>query len=207
MMECGKLIVIDWDDTLLPTSHLDFLGYDPKKNIDLYTKNSLERLEKSIISLLIMAKMCGKVCIVTNSQEGWVDMSCGLFIPNVKEYIKDIDIISARSLYENKHPKNTIMWKIEAMNDCVRKWFRSPDVVTDFISLGDSFGDRHAAKIVGKGLSISTTKSIKFANDPTSEQLIYQQKLIHDSFPYICTHKNDIDLILDIPDIKNMKNI
>jgi len=199
-MDCGKLIIIDWDDTILSTTHLNSLGYraSRKFSIDSKMRDSLERLEKTAIELIKLAKTCGTVCIVTNSEEGWVDLSCKLFVPNLRDHIKDIDIISARTKYEKVYPMKPSLWKVAAMQDCVNKWFRSPDVITDFISFGDSFGDRHAAHIVGKDLAISTTKSVKFSDSPTTEQLAHQQELVLHTFPHLCTHPKDLDLMLTI---------
>ena len=148
--------------------------------------------------MLSLANECGKVCIVTNSETGWVALSCKMFMPNIYKQIKNIDIVSARSRYQDLYPNNPAFWKVAAMQDCVQKWFRSPDVITDFISFGDSTIDRLAAKTVGKKLSIATTKSVKFCETPTIEQLCRQQQLLFRTFPHLCTAKDDLDMMLTI---------
>jgi hypothetical protein len=201
-MDCGKLIIVDWDDTLLPTSMLGAKGYHPGRqfNLDNDTRENLKKLEESAIGWLELARSCGKVCIVTNSEEGWVDISGKLFVPNLHQYIRGnkLDIVSARTRYQKMFPDKPATWKVAAMHDCVRKWFRSPDVITDFISFGDSPIDRLAAITVGNNLSISTTKNVKFCQLPTTEQLHRQQQLVYQTFPHLCTAKNDLDMMLTI---------
>jgi hypothetical protein len=47
------------------------------------------------------AKTLGKIFIITNAAEGWVELSSHRFMPLVaKEIEEDITIISARTMYE-----------------------------------------------------------------------------------------------------------
>lgn len=193
-MQSGKLIILDWDDTIFSTSHFNNQGYFEKNELEEKCKMYLSLLEKKAISFINLAKTCGKVCIVTNSISGWVNTVCTRFFPNLLNHLEDIDIVSARTLYENKCPP--IKWKIFAMNDCIKKWFVSPEVVTDFVSFGDAFSDRYAAMEVVKKLPSSTVKSVKFVENPTIEQLYKQLHLIENIFPHIITHKDNIDLIM-----------
>jgi hypothetical protein len=197
-MDCGKLIILDWDDTLLPTSFLVKNNYKLEAQINENDKLKLKEVENIANMLIQMARLCGKVCIVTNADEGWVERSCQKFIPSVYKYIQDIDIISAKTKYSSVYPNKIHFWKVAAMTDCVQKLFKSPDVITDFISLGDSSTDRYAALSVGKSLPLSTVKSIKFYSSPTIEQLKKQQEFILRYFPYFCTNKNNMDMMLNI---------
>lgn len=199
-MSHERLIIIDWDDTLLSTSHINKLKYHLGENIhtDNSVKESLQDLEISIVNLLTRAKSYGKVCIVTNAEEGWVQMSCDKFCPKVAPMLADIDVISARSRYEIFCPENQTYWKVAAMQDCVKKHFSSPDQIADFISFGDSMTERLAAKTVGGALPKAKTKIIKFCDSPTIDQLYKQQQAIYQSLPYVCVHSNNIDAILVI---------
>lgn len=57
----------------------------------------------------------GKVYIVTNAAEGWVQLSANRFLPLVNAEIQTgITIISARERYEKLYPRNYQKWKVEA---------------------------------------------------------------------------------------------
>lgn len=57
----------------------------------------------------------GKIFIITNAAEGWVEMSSTRFLPLVaKEIENDITVISARSKYEKQFPHNYSEWKMRA---------------------------------------------------------------------------------------------
>jgi hypothetical protein len=51
--------------------------------------------------LLEKSKLNGKVLIITNAAEGWVELSAQRFMPKTAKILrKDIEIISARTRYE-----------------------------------------------------------------------------------------------------------
>jgi hypothetical protein len=51
--------------------------------------------------LLEKSKANGKVLIITNAAEGWVELSAQRFMPKTAKVLrKDIEIISARTRYE-----------------------------------------------------------------------------------------------------------
>lgn len=66
----------------------------------------LEELDVAALSLLKKSKLLGKVYIVTNAAQGWVEMSAKRFLPKVNGELHDIQIISARTKYEKLYPKN-----------------------------------------------------------------------------------------------------
>jgi hypothetical protein len=64
-------------------------------------KETLDNLDQASLKLLQTAKPLGKIFIITNAAEGWVEMSASRFMPLVsKEIEDDITIISARTMYE-----------------------------------------------------------------------------------------------------------
>ena len=76
---------------------------------------TLTKLDKVASELLTKSKAFGRVYIVTNATEGWVEISATRFLPKVREVIKNnVTIISARSNYNSLYPKDPLRWKIEA---------------------------------------------------------------------------------------------
>eukprot|EP00913_Durusdinium_trenchii_P015699 g14753.t2 len=104
------LVFFDWDDTLLPTSWISQQGWlnadgnlvDRPDEIILSREQQvlLQELEVKVEHTLLMAMRYGRVVIVTNAADGWVEMSCAAFMPGLRPLLDDIDIISARSSYE-----------------------------------------------------------------------------------------------------------
>jgi hypothetical protein len=59
------------------------------------------------VQLIAKAKTLGKVYMITNAADGWIELSAHRFLPKVfVELQKDIKIISARAHYERQFPRN-----------------------------------------------------------------------------------------------------
>ena len=93
----NSIIILDWDDTLLPTS---FLSPGGIFNLDIkLSKNDSEKLakiEKEVSNLLNSAIEKGEVFIITNADKGWVEFSASKFYPSIIGILSKIKIISAR---------------------------------------------------------------------------------------------------------------
>lgn len=147
-----NLVVLDWDDTLFPTSHLnpvdenlyDFL-------LEKYSKY-LTEIENQAIELLENCSKHCKVVIITNAKKGWVEFSSKRFMPRLHNILmKYVKIISARVDYEDQYPLNTYKWKELAF----QKLWECPDLqleksaMTNLITFGDSEYEMEAAKKFG----------------------------------------------------------
>eukprot|EP01084_Bolivina_argentea_P147239 257651_1 len=128
------VLIIDWDDTLLPSYYLQEIGLRPStkqqspsdktphKELSepqkLYVLLSLKKLEKLIHKLLHTAfSLVGdeNVIIITNAEQGWVELSCSTFMPNIFKILQKCTIISARSTFEKLYPSSAIEWKRRAI--------------------------------------------------------------------------------------------
>ena len=79
-------IIFDWDDTILCTTFLaphHHLIYDPNMKFPPTLQKRLTELDDVAYDLMHKAKQFGKVYIVTNAQEGWVELSANRFLPKV----------------------------------------------------------------------------------------------------------------------------
>ena len=76
--------IFDWDDTLLCTSHLEMVqrqyGAIPSQ-----VREQLASLERIVQTLLRQASKTGKVFIITNASEGWVQHSSSLCMPGLQD--------------------------------------------------------------------------------------------------------------------------
>jgi len=196
------VVIFDWDDTLLASSHLHQRGYrldttmPPNEEID----NGLKELEKSVVTLLSMAVEYGEVNIVTNAETGWVQMSAAKFMPAVLPLLDKVHVISARSTFEAAHPDAPLQWKYHAMHRRLSDHFPAVDSPPDrhIISFGDSHVEREAVRTVAKNFNNVRTKSVKFAERPSMEQLRRQIELVTNCFQYLYTFNGDLDLMLTI---------
>jgi len=191
--------VLDWDDTCLASSYLASHGYclDAVFTRKPEVEEQLRELEQSVIQLLHLTLSYGPVQIITNAETGWVQLSAQKFIPAVVPWLSKLSIISARSTYEGAYPKEPFRWKYCAFYDNLHSLFADrPHAPKNVISFGDSHVERQAVRSVTRGMSNVKTKSIKFAERPTMEQLLRQLELVRSCFSFIHNYESDIDLQL-----------
>lgn len=193
----STVIFIDWDDTLLCSSYLSGQGY--RLDSELESSSAIDRelkdLESSVIGLLRLAMTFGDVHVVTNAETGWVQLSAKKFLPGVMTVLDQVKVISARSTYEQMFPDQPVKWKFCAFQERLFTDSKSPKNV---ISFGDSHVEREAVRAVTRGLPITKTKSVKFAEKPSMEQLRRQLELVTNCFQYIHSHDGDLDLQLTV---------
>jgi len=99
--------MFDWDDTLCPSNwirknrpELSFFKPCPP---DPKFQRPLRELQIHVEAVLQLALKMGKVIIVTNAMEPWVETSCRNFLPSLMPYILDIPVIYARSVFDQYH--------------------------------------------------------------------------------------------------------
>jgi len=198
------VIFVDWDDTLLCSSYLSNAGYRLDSELDSSSPidRELKDLESSVVGLLRLAMSFGEVYVVTNAESGWVELSAKKFLPGVVSVLNDVKVLSARTTYEPTFPDAPVKWKFYAFQDRLFSESKSPKNV---ISFGDSHVEREAIRAVTRGLTNTKTKSVKFAEKPSMEQLRRQLDLVTNCFQYIHSHEGDLDLQLTVTVNTNRK--
>jgi outer membrane biosynthesis protein TonB len=194
-----NVIIFDWDDTLLASSFLSAKGYrldsaDRHHEVDA----QLKELEQSVVSVLSLAMSYGPTHIITNAESGWVQLSAQKFIPSVVPLLSKVTVHSARSTYESMFPENPLKWKYYAFQEKLASTFAEAKSEKHVVSFGDSHVEREAVRAVTKGLLNTRTKSVKFAERPSMEQLRRQLDLVTNCFHYILSHDGDLDLQLTV---------
>jgi hypothetical protein len=200
-LDKDTLIAFDWDDTLLCSSFLSSKGLrldsDPAKVKEL--ESQLTELSHSIIAVLSLALQYGPVTVVTNAETGWVQLSCQKFIPLVLPMLNKLTIISARSTYEPMFPGSPLKWKYYCFQERINA-LAAPGSKREknVLSFGDSHVEREAVRACTRGMTNTRTKSVKFAERPSMEQLRRQIELVTNCFQYIHNHEGDLDLQLTV---------
>lgn len=97
------VIIYDWDDTLCPSHwiqsqrpRMSFLKPAPDEE---WAQKPLRELEAQVTKLLTMSLELGRVVIVTNALEPWVETSCVNFLPGLLPVLEKIEVVYARSIY------------------------------------------------------------------------------------------------------------
>jgi len=196
----NTVIIFDWDDTLLASSFLSSRGYRLETTLERTPDidAQLKDLEQSVCAVLKLASSYGRVHIVTNAETGWVQLSAQKFIPAVVPLLDKFKVVSARSTYESMFPDCPLKWKFYAFQEKLNKTFGDLKSEKNVISFGDSHVEREAVRAVTKGFTNTRTKSVKFAERPSMEQLRRQIELVTNCFHYIVQHDGDLDLQLTV---------
>ncbi|KAF1332009.1 hypothetical protein FI667_g3734, partial [Globisporangium splendens] len=204
------VVVFDWDDTLCPSSWLHAENLLPKyRGHQILATHEQRRvlalIEANVVRLLKKAVSYGPVFVVTAAEYGWVEMSCALYLPSVQQMLElsDIHIVSARSWYEQTFGigGDSNSWKHEVMQLIARKCFANnsedaPDAYYNFVSIGDSMAERDACHSAVNLVPHTFAKTLKFVEHPSSEEIVQQVELTHDSFEQMCGWGSNLDLRL-----------
>ena len=196
-------IIFDWDDTLLSSSWLTDHGLrlDQTEDVPHSLASQLDALAGAVVALLSVAQRCGGVVIITNAETNWVQLSCQKFMPRLWPHVSGLRVVSARSTFEALHPDSPVDWKVQAFFQEICTAFSGtrPDDRKNILSFGDSVHERAAVHRVTSNMGpLTWTKSVKFVERPSVEQLKRQVDLVASCFEEICRHNDHLDLMLTI---------
>ncbi|MDC0230363.1 hypothetical protein OAK19_00220 [Aureispira] len=182
----NTILIFDWDDTLFPTSWFKSKGIR-KDNITKDITIQLEDLDNICIQFLKHAQNLGRIVIVTNSVNGWVKISSKLFLPQVHQFISEIDVISARGKFKNLPIKEC---KVQTFKELI------DNDILNILSFGDASNDRDALFLATKNQTGIYSKSFKFLQTPTVDELKTQLRLLTNTIDKLCNVHENLDLIL-----------
>jgi len=163
-------------------------------------ESQLTEISHSIIAVLSLALQYGPVTVVTNAETGWVQLSAQKFIPLVVPMLAKLTIVSARSTYESMFPDSPLKWKYYCFQERISAMAALSGGLKErnVLSFGDSHVEREAVRACTRGMPNTRTKSVKFAERPSMEQLRRQIELVTNCFGYIHSHEGDLDLQLTV---------
>ncbi|RLN78908.1 hypothetical protein BBJ28_00022819 [Nothophytophthora sp. Chile5] len=209
------IIILDWDDTILPNTHLAKLGFGDEEirfEIPDERASELENLAKEAEQFLSACLKIGSCFIVTNGLHGWVERSCQRFLPNLAPLLEKMTVISARGNFESVYPDRPVEWKIAVYRDLLvkrglahgsldspmesRGVYERRHEPQQVIALGDSQVDRCAAQYVARRTPDTLLKSIKFLDNPSMTQLQKQLHLMGGFLEQLSAHEEPLDLEL-----------
>jgi len=196
----GTLFIFDWDDTLMCTTFMDAMKIDLQSKMESISELwiDLDKLSSSALNILTTAMSLGKVVIITNAEEKWVEYSAQKFMPELIPILRQIRIISARTEYEKKYPGKYILWKFHAMSSVVN------ESIKNILSIGDSIVERESVMLIADTTSHDLyRKSIKLADKPTIVNLHKQLELLNLNIKQLTGLRKHLDLQLKVEEIKS----
>lgn len=170
---------------------------DKKVLLSKTLATDLADLEDTVIKILKEALRYGIVKVITNAEEGWVELSGARFMPRLTRFLQEqcIKVVSARSTYEADFPDSPSCWKTAAFAAEVDESF--PDMEQlNVLVLGDSLSEREAAHNLASRMPTSCVKSVKLVERPNVTQLQRQIALLHGSFRDLREHYGSFDVNL-----------
>ena len=193
-----KITILDWDDTILPTTWL-FRNCYQTGQLTEEQSVILERTQQSAYLFLQCVVECSnQVIIITNAEKEWVIRSCEAFFNPIYSYIQSkIRIFSARDEYSSQTSIDSSLWKqytFQRVLDEYRNCMSTKRM--SVFSIGDSLYERQAVMNYGKLNDDICVKSIKMMDGPSPSQLIKQQELITKYFPSMMNKFEHVDLKL-----------
>jgi hypothetical protein len=190
-----SLIIFDWDDTLCPSTWTKSHGYGTSEVASPTHRALLDQVARAEKQVLLTASAIGKVVVVTNAEEGWVDLSCRRWLPTLLPFMERIESKSARSTWEPEGLPLPVDWKAREFA-CLIDGFYGRDDVNSFnvLSIGDSPHERAALhRSMAKG---GHAKSIKLRLRPTPEQVVSALDLLASTLPKLVAHDGCLDLCI-----------
>ena len=209
-----RLMVIDYDDTLCPSS---WIAAAPERQATENDLAILQHVEESIAGLLRQADALGcSVVIITNADEEWVKFSSRRFLPRVVPLLARVRVVSARH-YEALYPGRSVCWKAAAFTHVAKAFFAAaedelaaaeacaaaaagrpappprPPPPREIISIGDSNDERLAVRAAARPLD-ATPKAIKLVDAPSLHTIACQLHTVATCLPFVAHGDFPIDV-------------
>lgn len=199
-MELNKnntIIILDWDDTLFPTSwvnnnEIDIINMSKQSYNKFFEKLdiSLNKLFNNLVSL-------GEVIIITNALLNWINISSKV-LPITNKLLKNnknINFVSARGEY-SPVTDNVNNWKKFAFVNELKKRTKHKNI-NNIISVGDAEYEYNALINLYDDKFLRLLKSVKFIRYPYNDNIVEQINILNKSIKNICLYKGHLDLVMN----------
>ena len=193
------LIILDWDDTLFPTTWVTSNRINLNNNIEkIKNQKYFKQLDDELSSFLITLKKYGEIIIVTNAMPEWIQLS-SVVLPKTSVILKDIKIFSARKMFQEKYPSNSMKWKELTFKEVLKQKYENKSFA-NIISIGDAEYEYNALinLINHEYNTAKILKSVKFIKNPSRNMLIEQLSTLKIAFPSISKKPTHLDLIVEL---------
>jgi len=194
-----SVIVLDWDDTILPTSWLERIrALTAGTPLRPEVQRQMANLCHVCSQTMAMAQQMGTVVFITNSAPGWVDQSCQLFMPQIYQQVRGHQIFA-------KPMHAPLTFKLASFRRECQAW-------RNVVSVGDGDAERAASlrlltppdrkMSAGRGDAAHDNrivKSVKLIEFPSCQQLIAEHEMLQVRLLDIVTFQGSLDLKARFP--------
>ena len=194
-----RLVVLDYDDTLSPSSWVAARHREKKSEMTAEEAQLLMEVEKGIGGLLQAVRALGcAVVIITNADREWVEYSCARYLPRCMDLLSKVHVVSARH-FEHVYPGRSVCWKAAAFTHVAKAFFATgnsdPRCRREIISIGDSNDERLAVRAAAAPLN-ATPKAIKLVDSPRLWTVARQLQTVAHCLPFLVysDHAVDVDV-------------
>eukprot|EP00644_Phytophthora_capsici_P013992 jgi/Phyca11/98579/e_gw1.3.924.1 len=188
-------------------------------------RKQLQNLELQVLQLLQLAARFGPVFIVTAASLPWVVASAEHFLPKVRQFLLDnqsqsgeterVQVVSARDWYHHQVGTggSQLQWKCATFEALcshlkVQEVFGRLKTRTDLISIGDArFEQKACVRMELKAGDFVRSKTIKFLDQPTLEELLEQLQMVYKMFDPMCQYDCGLHLCVSRKDFGNFHNM
>lgn len=210
-----NLFILDWDDTIFPTSHLTrgefrtFTEKDIYDNIDLI----FDEIDHKACALLYTMADFGIISIVTNASESWFKKSLKYF--RMLSYAIETCRVS---VFTADSAKNAIKMKESAaqeakiinFDNALDLHFTAKNIpektIVNLISIGDQDAESEAAFRMCTKYSYIRAKCLKLRPFPAVNIIEYQLQWIRDRLKSISTLDKKFEVIeVFVDNVPNLK--
>uniref|UniRef100_A0A7S1KZA1 Acid phosphatase n=1 Tax=Alexandrium catenella TaxID=2925 RepID=A0A7S1KZA1_ALECA len=192
----ATLFILDWDDTIMPTTWLHSAGLlaDPA-SVNRHW-GQLSVVADAAARTLSTLKQLGQIVIVTNAEEGWVQQSTVLFMPGLMMLLLGVQVISARTLYGQRIPNAPLEWKRLAFESIIGSFRKrlSPGQQANVVSVGDLVAEQAALRSATRDVPECWGKSMKLQEHPHLGQLVHEHQLLQSGIRWVVAQPRDLDL-------------
>jgi hypothetical protein len=195
-------ILIDYDDTLLPTTFLEENGITTHSKLekDSLTYQQLHELDTQVVKFLNLCYKFGNPIILTNAEKGWVLHSSKAFIPHTYKILSKMEIHSARERFSKQYKHARDWKKMLLLNDLKSTLLKSNFV----ISIGDSEYERSAVvHFCSKHEGIEHKNILIDADVTRLESTTLFIKILNEILKYIVEFNTSIDYVIGLKSSKH----
>jgi len=190
----ARLLVLDYDDTLCPSS---WIAAQPDRQATERDLAILRLVEDTVTALLTRADALGmRVVIITNADEDWVRFSSQRFLPRIVPLLARVRVVSARQ-YEALYPGRSVCWKAAAFTHVAKAFFAEPHCealgAREVISVGDSNDERLAVRAAAAPLD-AVPKAVKLVDAPSLHTIACQLHTVATCLPFVAQAEHALDV-------------
>ncbi len=218
------MLVFDWDDCLFPTTilrrwhqerHLIDVPLTDLRNVPgVLTEAQIalwDAAEATAVAVVQEAQRLGQMLVITNSQQGWVKLSCQDAFPRLWPWLQSIPLYSARSQHETPEQSSALAmawanknvpfvlpvdwqttWKQQAFRQHV------DDSVCKVLAFGDSSHDRVAALSLRSVVPQISVSHVLTVTCPTMERYQAQWQVLRPQFEALLRSAEGVDMMVNM---------